>query len=62
MPKTPVYFSCRHCDQMYVASQEIRPAAGCFNCLDCAKPVHEWSGPYGFTDWKRALPAYGGTA
>ena len=52
MPKLPVYFACRHCEKVYVAAQQRRTDNGHFNCTDCGKQVHAWSGYYSFTDWK----------
>jgi hypothetical protein len=52
MPEVAVHFACRHCEKIYVASQESRRGTGTFNCLECAKQVHQWSGNYNFADWK----------
>lgn len=54
MPKLSVYFACRHCEKVYVASQQRRTDAGRFDCTDCGKQVHVWSGSHSFTDWKPA--------
>jgi hypothetical protein len=54
MPKLPVYFACRHCEKVYIASQQRRTDNGHFNCTDCGKQVHAWSSYYSFTDWKPA--------
>jgi hypothetical protein len=54
MPKMPVYFACPDCHRLYLASQVHRAGAGRFDCVDCGKPVHQWSGSYDFTGWKPA--------
>jgi predicted RNA-binding Zn-ribbon protein involved in translation (DUF1610 family) len=50
--KLPVYFSCRHCETVFRATQVRQPGAGSYICRACGTPVHEWSGPYNFVDWK----------
>lgn len=53
---TTQHFTCpnKDCGTIYTATREQRPEQheGDFNCLDCGKLVHAWSGIYGFFDWK----------
>jgi hypothetical protein len=57
-PKITVYFSCRHCERLYRTSQGRQRQPGHFDCQDCGRPVHEWSGHYDFIGWQRiASPA-----
>jgi len=54
MPKILVHFACSDCQKMYVASQEHRPGTGFYDCPECGKQVHQWSGNYTLADWKPA--------
>jgi hypothetical protein len=51
---TTQHFTCpnKDCGTIYTATREQHPEQheGDFNCLDCGKQVHAWSGIYGFFD------------
>jgi hypothetical protein len=49
-----VYFACPHCNLVYQAKQVrfFERISGTFDCSECSKPVHSWSGPYNYLYWK----------
>ena len=51
--QTTVSFTCP-CGMNYTATREERTSqhSGNFDCEDCRKPVHEWTGFYDLFDWK----------
>jgi predicted RNA-binding Zn-ribbon protein involved in translation (DUF1610 family) len=49
----PVYFACHNCGRLYLTLQTHVRGVGHFDCCDCGKLIHRWSGSFKFTDWKR---------
>ena len=49
-----VYFTCKHCGLTYEVRQVHLPQqrSGSFDCIECKKPVFEWTGHYDYEDWK----------
>jgi predicted RNA-binding Zn-ribbon protein involved in translation (DUF1610 family) len=49
-----VYFSCPDCSVVYSAKQSLfeQTTSGSFDCRECGKPVHSWSGRYAYLHWK----------
>jgi hypothetical protein len=52
--QTTVYFVCPSCGLPNRATQELRPErlSGSFECVECRKPVHEWTGFYDLFNWQ----------
>ena len=50
-----VYFSCPKCKLVYQATQVHgeEPINGRFDCVECSKRIHAWTGIYDFLHWKR---------
>ena len=49
-----VYFSCPQCELVYQAKQvhAIERTNGLFDCAECGKRVHSWTGLYDFLLWQ----------
>ncbi len=47
------YFNCPNCDARYSVTREQVPEqlSGEFDCQECGKQVHKWTGPFRFYDW-----------
>ena len=56
-----VFFICPRCRLPYRATQKqmMVRMSGSFQCAECDRTVHEWSGFYNFSDWQpvRMKPA-----
>jgi hypothetical protein len=51
--QTTVHFVCAHCGLPYQATQQqsTEQLSGSFDCEECHKPVHEWTGFYDLFNW-----------
>jgi hypothetical protein len=49
-----VYFTCRICGHLYLATQVryFEGTRGNISCVRCATAVHSWSGIYDYRFWK----------